>query len=149
MAACFQTFVAKGHASALLQLAVRCDSGSLRFISIGEGRKEGRQEKEEKARARQSRRADPRETFKEEENEADAPPHPHTHPHAVLKKTPPPYQPPSQHPPTQHPPTLLLTALHLLCLVLSPPRRELSLLRASGRRVIVETRTGTRRLFWP
>lgn len=36
--ACFQTSVAKGHASALLQLAAWCDSGSLRFISVGEGR---------------------------------------------------------------------------------------------------------------
>lgn len=111
MGACFQTFVAKGHASALLQLAAWCDSGSPRFISVEEGR-EG-----ERARAV------PREKLKEEGNEADVP----LCSHVVLKKTPP--APAS---------TLLLTALHLLCLVLSPSRRELSLLRVSGRRVIVE-----------
>lgn len=112
MGACFQTFVARGHASALLQLTARCDSGSPRFSSVAEG-KEG-----ESARGK----------LKEEGNEADAP----LFAHVVLKKTPP-------SPGPAQPSPLLVTALHLLCLVLSPSRRELSLLRVSGRRVIVET----------
>lgn len=51
MGACFQTFVAKGHASALLQLAARCDSGSPRFTSVGEGR-EGKAREREPSRER-------------------------------------------------------------------------------------------------
>lgn len=46
MGACFQTFVAKSHASALLQLTARCDSGSPRFILAGEGREGKARERE-------------------------------------------------------------------------------------------------------
>lgn len=109
MGACFQTFVAKGHASALLQLAARCDSGSPRFISVGEGR-EGNASRAAREIIRGRKRGG-RPSLLSCRFEEDAPP------------------PPS---------TLLLTALHLLCLVLSPSRWELSLLRVSGRRVIVE-----------